>query len=342
MILNRLQQMRSSLDRQKRRRSYRRKIRKILASLDVGQVASQVGEMTVSKYRPGYRNRDWHVAYAAAGGIVSPHYLPEDLFYTEIEPRLNNPDFLNLYSHKVNLGFLLGESDYIGFDFFIRRGVFYDRNGAGTDFATVKDWILAQDEVVFKPFEVSGGGRGVSFLRGSEAVDHAAGLDHGVMLQNSFRQHPDIAAMQPHSVNTMRIMTLRMNGRIHIVSTVLRMGIGRSRIDNATRGGVVCGIRDGAFREIAYDVKMRRYETHPTSGAGFRGRNIPSWPEVESLVIRCHGRVQEADLVSWDVAVREDGIPQIIEANVRSQEIGGPQVCNGPVFEPFLEYLLQG
>ena len=45
-------------------------------------------------------------------------------------------------------------------------------------------------------------------------------------------------------------------------------------------------------------------------------------------------------LCSWDIAIRKDGIPVLIEANMTFGEIDFHQMCNGPILGDLTEDIL--
>lgn len=56
----------------------------------------------ISTYWKQYEkiNHIWHKAYIATNGIEDVRYIPEDIFYKKIEPRLNRYDLYRSYSDK--------------------------------------------------------------------------------------------------------------------------------------------------------------------------------------------------------------------------------------------------
>ena len=71
---------------------------------------------------------------------------------------------------------------------------------------------------------------------------------------------------------------------------------------------------------------------HPTSGVVFEGYEVPSFDKVRELVIKASYMVPHFRLVSWDVAVLENGEPVLIEANLYDGQLDLHQISNGPLF----------
>jgi hypothetical protein len=341
MILSRLNDLRRRRDLYKKRQGYRRKIARLLREIPQPHVAVDPGEMALRRYRPRYADTRWHVAYGTLSGVPSGGYIPEDLFYTEIEPRLNHAGRAAVYRDKIDLGFLLPPDDYVGNQFFRHAGHWHDESGAPVSIQVVEKWLAGRTEAVLKPAADSGGGRGLVIGSAASIMDTVRATRHALVLQEVFAQHPDLARFNASSLNTIRLLSLRVRGEIRVVSAILRLGGAGSRVDNVSRGAIGVGVDQGALRAFGADIEFGVHERHPDSGIVFAGHPVPAWEQVRALAVRSHNRLVGTDVVSWDIAVGSDGRPRVIEANLREQEIGGPQLLNGPVFEPYLETLFE-
>ncbi len=158
-----------------------------------------------------------------------------------------------------------------------------------------------------------------------------------VIVQKALKQHEDIAGINPSSVNTIRIISLISEEGVKIYSAILRIGTSDAKVDNASVGGITCGIDldTGKLKEYAYYVYYvdgGRCDRHPTSNVVFKGRQIPSFEKAKQLVYDAHIMTPQFRLISWDIAIREDGEPVLVEANLRTGGIDFHQLCNGPLF----------
>lgn len=342
MILTRLNRWRAQLDLRKVRLGYRRKIARLLATLPEPHAVVDASAMSVRRYFPEYRHTGWHTVYATLNGRSTPDYLPEDLFYTVVERSLNNLAYTPIYHDKAGLGYLLAPGDYVGNRFFRLRGRYFDSEGRGVDLAEIERWLRTQREAVVKPARETGGGRGLVIGDADCLLRELAGTRHAVVVQPAFRQHPELARLNPDSVNSIRMLTLRHEGSIHVLSTLVRVGRAGSRLDNVTRGAIALAVDRGLLGRVGVDGKLQLHETHPDSGLAFAGLTLPSWPDLVALARRSHQRLLEADLASWDLTVGEDGRACVVEVNVQHQGLNEHQILNGPVFAPFLDDLLAG
>ena len=97
----------------------------------------------------------------------------------------------------------------------------------------------------------------------------------------------------------------------------------------------------GTVKPIAYNANGDKFFTHPQTG-DFGHRMIPNWygvlKAVEKLAWRFSGISQ---LISWDVAIDENGDPVIIEMNISYGELDFHQYCNGPIFGDLTSEILK-
>lgn len=136
------------------------------------------------------------------------------------------------------------------------------------------------------------------------------------MLDQLVIQHSKLNELCPGSVNTIRIVTVKLEDRITIVGAALRMGSGESLVDNYSAGGYVGAIDINTGRIIAagQDNTGKRFEKHPYSNVSIVGFQIPNWEMVLDTV-REMALKYEINLVGWDIAVRETDVV-LIEANI--------------------------
>ena len=70
-------------------------------------------------------NMDWLKAYISISGISDYRYIPEDIYYCEIEPRLNKNAFSKPYSDKNNYHKILNNDILVPILFRAINGVYY-------------------------------------------------------------------------------------------------------------------------------------------------------------------------------------------------------------------------
>src|SRR5690606_5183989 len=126
-------------------------------------------------------------------------------------------------------------------------------------------------------------------------------------------------AIHPQSLNTVRVVTFRWEGRITVLLAFARFGTGGRANDNVGTGGACCGIDlEGNLLDCAVDAVGRWHQTHPSTGFDFIARHrIPGYRRLCERAVELHHQMQHFVLISWDLAVGPDEEPIFIEANYR-------------------------
>lgn len=138
------------------------------------------------------------------------------------------------------------------------------------------------------------------------------------ILQDRVRQHADLAALHPASVNTLRLVTYLEEGETSLFSASLRVGAGGSSTDNWSAGGILlavdpncgCVIGDG-FMKPAFGLRVSE---HPDSGIVFDGYQVPLYDQALQAASAFHRQLPGVHSIGWDIAITQDG-PMILEAN---------------------------
>lgn len=205
--------------------------------------------------------------------------------------------------------------------------------------------ILENDEVICKPSQESGSGRSIQFWKTKDDAEIIRSFlknpDGAFIVQKLIKQHKDLEAVHAGSINSLRICSILLEDGVHILSSNLRMGVDKARIDNVTAGGISVGIcPDGTMKECAYNYFTgEKYPVHP-QGFVFTGAMVPSYDKAVELVKTAHQVIGHFRLVSWDIAIDEVGDAVLIEANMRKGGINLNQFSNGPLFGALTERVI--
>ncbi len=284
--------------------------------------------------------------YAAKNGILDPRYIPNDLYYTKIDQHFND--------RKLGWGF--NDKNYYTKIFngvrqpktVVRKinTLLFDANYHQLTRDEALCLITEETEVICKPTLETGSGRNIRFWNTTqdrneiiEFLSDKSQADY--IIQGLIRQHEALNKIHATSINSIRITSLLLDDGVHLLSSVLRMGMGGSRVDNATAGGVSCGIHpDGTLKERACTYYSgESFASHP-DGVVYKGYPVPSYDKAVELVKSIHPHIAHFRLVSWDIAIGEDGEPILIEANMRKGGINLHQFSNGPLFGDLTERVL--
>ena len=119
------------------------------------------------------------------------------------------------------------------------------------------------------------------------------------------------------------------------------MGIGDAVVDNASSGGITCGIEpDGRLKPVAYAANGTRYDRHPTTGIEFDTVTVPNYGKIFPIAEKLHRDFPHFRLLSWDFAIDKNDQPMLVGVNLRYGELDFHQLNNGPLFGDDTEKIL--
>ena len=140
------------------------------------------------------------------------------------------------------------------------------------------------------------------------------------LVQDVVVQSADYAIFSPSSLNTVLCLTyLSRTGEVEIAAATLRMGNGRSVIDNASSGGIYCGIDLKSHRLIGAGLNKDGtvFEKHPASNVMLPGCKVDRLNQASFAACRlAHEGLGGPMTIGWDVAMT-DAVPCIVEGNTR-------------------------
>ncbi len=276
--------------------------------------------------------------YTTATGIFDARYVPDDLYYTDIDACYNDRKGYAYLDHKCYY------ETYFP-DVLQPKTIAKRING----YWIIKDNIVSQKEVIdycrqyhavfIKQADYSCGGHGVFKMdmttTNSDSFDSVVKkIRTDIIIQEPIIQHESLSRINPNAVNTIRIVTwLDQKGDIAVLSKVLRVGIGDAYVDNASSGGIVVGIDDNnCLKEYAYAVSGERFSVHPTTEVVFKGIALPSLDKAVGMVEKLQMKFPHYRLTSWDISIDEKERPVLIEFNIHHGQLDFHQFCNGPLF----------
>lgn len=264
-------------------------------------------------------------------------YIPDSFYQTFIDEYYSNPQESRSCDDKNLYDLFFYDINRPKTIFRKTKGQYLDENYELISLDDALKRAKSRNEVILKVAKFSMGGHGVMFWDAKSSSEDQLmeflNSSDRIVCQEVLRQHEVLNRVNPTSVNTLRIVSFMFNGRVNILSSVLRMGRNGSRVDNASSGGIVCGIKpNGQLKNVAYDTVANVYLKHP-QGTEFESIVIPNYADCINLVTTLAKRFSSVSrLISWDLAIGEDGKPLLIESNVTFGELDFHQLCNGPIF----------
>lgn len=292
----------------------------------------------------------WHKFLYSRTGHYSPYYIPVGIYRSEMIGRMNNFPFKDAYADKNVAEELFPEA--IQPKTFVKN-INHHFYADGKAISKAEAITLCQniDDAILKPSLLTRG-EGVQRIQIHEGVTNCKGkrieqlfdeYERDFILQETVRQHERMAALNPASVNTIRLLTYRRNMEVTLLYAVIRIGRANQVIDNESAGGISTLIHpDGTLGRYAFGAPGYDMVEKTDSGITLDGYAIPSFHEVVETAKKLHYRLPHFNIAAWDFAVGEQGEPVFIEWNADpdlSQSAFGPAFGENP--EAFLKEIYQ-
>lgn len=220
---------------------------------------------------------------------------------------LNNKEYFHIFQNKHE--FLNMFKDYIKRDFILLSECSYE------DYL---EFIKKHPIFMAKPDDGLCG-------KGIESID-TNGKDPKVLydsfinnkqllLEEKINQCPEISSIYPLAINTIRVVTMNVNGKVSVPFVAIRIGDGGRVVDNFNNGGMFTVVdEDGVIRKPAINKENEVFYNHPYTGTPIVGFKIPRYDEIIAQCKVMATRVPEVGYVGWDMTVSDKGI-DVVEGN---------------------------
>ncbi len=223
---------------------------------------------------------------------------------------MNDQSYNHIFANKAEFNRVF--KDYIGREF-------VDMETATDD--DIRKFYEGRDKYFLKMLDLScGDGAELKhkedFKDADDFVKYVREKGFGT-LEDVIENHPDVARLYPHSVNTMRMITLLGPDKVpHVLIAVFKMGINGRIVDNFGLHSPV-DLETGAILYPCHSGDITagiHYTEHPNTHVPLIGYRIPFVPEACEMVKRASLVIPQVRYVGWDVAITPNG-PVIIEGN---------------------------
>jgi len=289
----------------------------------------------------------WHQYLYSRTGVYSVKYIPGSTYFAHIIWRLNNYRFGPAYADKGFYDTLFQDANRPATFIKNINGFYYD----GKQPITKEEAISICSNLngaVIKPTLYGHWGQGVELFHTENGFipemdisvpDLFNKYNMNFIVQDKLAQHPDLAKLNPTSVNTIRVLSYRNGDKAIILYAVIRIGRKGKSIDNETAGGIKADIdlATGRIKGPAFGSNKEKNMERTDSGVVLDQYLLPSFPQVLEFVKDLHAKLPYFKLVGWDVSVDANGNPVMIEWN-KSAELS--QVAHGPAFGEYTEEIL--
>lgn len=137
------------------------------------------------------------------------------------------------------------------------------------------------------------------------------------IIQAGINQNSSIAGIYEDSVNTFRIATENINGKVRVICSALRIGRQGNEVDNCSQGGITLGIdsNTGSCMGYAGSEDGEVFYKHPDTNFIFQNYKIDKWDSIKNFTIECASKLPQFTYLGWDIALEEEN-PIAIETNL--------------------------
>jgi hypothetical protein len=339
------------LHRMRFRKYYENKIN------DITQAIGDVKSYDTSKHVDLWQqltkpiNPQWYNVYSTVSNIEDVEYVPEDLYYTIIEPCLNRYE-LGITTKDKNLC----DKYFSNLNFpetLLRNmdGQYYSKDYQWMSKQKAEDEIKQQrinhDKIIAKPSLQSGGGREIHLFETSKDKINVSILEQlfvkDFIVQEYIYQAPYFNQFNPSSLNCIRINTYRslQNNSIYTDEILLKVGAEGAIIDNTHSGGVYLMVSpDGTLGDFAVDGMGIKYYSPPGTDKPYK--EFPKVPFLEEVISAAKEIARQHyyhRCLGVDICVDQNEEVRVIEINNNSIGIGG-QMLNGSLFKGYTSEII--
>lgn len=286
----------------------------------------------------------WHQNYAAHANRFDCRFLPELLYIPEFERFQNQNEAANQLLSDKNFLPVVAKTAGVKMPHTIiscTNGILRDEDNHIITEAIANEILKSQNMTFAKPSTSSCSGQCCRLLSKTDNYGisdnmlninnvSGGGYTHNYVIQSVVTTHPVLAALHPESVNTFRIITYLWKGVVENMPVILRIGRGKSNVDNAHAGGMFIAVyADGTLGDHAVTEFNQQYTSHPDTNIVFKNYKIAFCDKMVNAAKRMHEMVPQLGVVNWDFTIDENSEPILIEANISGGSVWLPQMAHG-------------
>ncbi len=297
---------------------------------------------------------------SGVSGVQMPDYLPDNVYFTTIDPLLNDKQMAWGYSEKGSYARLYGIDNEPVSIMRNMNGLFCDFKcqliQEPEDYLTQK--LKTYRKILVKPSIDSWGGHNVLVFQKNEkdkwcCINDEVDLSlknlqkyysKNYTIQEYVEQHPFYKKFNPSSFNTFRIYVYRspVDEKPHVLQTFLRVGGKGSVVDNLKSGGVAIYVNpDGTFRH-GFTRRLEKIDflpNEPSVKLTEVGKAL-GLESMHDLVMKLALKMPYTRLVAFDINIDVTGSLRLIELN--ASNIGMmPQFFGVSFFGPFTQEVIE-
>lgn len=339
---------------------FRIKIKRIYSHLRIKKKIFDKGKLREHKKKwsslKNNVNPLWYKVFNFLCNSKDINFVPEDIYYTIIEPCLNNKQLAKAYSDKNFYNKMYGYELFP--DIILRNidGFYYDKYYNRILKDQVNNSLLKgkNDKLIIKPAIDTGGGKSVELFNklngkyingfGEELTNNwlEKNYERNFLIQEYINQHGFFKQFNKDSVNTVRIFTYRSikDDQVIILQAVLRVGKKGSHVDNQASGGVSCGINNEGILNTFFIDKFGNKLSSINGVSVGDSTKVPMFAEMIDQAKDVAKANLYSRLLGFDFYIDINAKVKLIEINNINNEINFYQMNNGPLFKNYTNEII--
>lgn len=301
-------------------------------------------------------NTKWYKVYSSISGIQDINYVPEDIYYAIIEPKLNNRELARAYADKNSY-----EKYYNlkTFPLALARnihGIYFDTNYNMIEESNILNEIKKENKIIIKPTIDSMSGKNVElFIRNNKndyynQKNELLSLEYlkkkyksDFIIQKYIDQHDFYKQFNALSLNSVRVYTYRSvkTNKIVVLKTVLKIGKKGLVVDNQNAGGICCEINDKGFLyKYGVDKYCRKVNSFDDNKKFEEVERIYKIDEIKEVAAQIANENYHFRLLGLDICVNSDNEVIIIELNNHYLGLNAQQISGESFFKEFTDEII--
>ena len=301
-------------------------------------------------------NNKWLEVYTKVNNLVDYKYISERAYYVEVEPKLNNALFTLAYADKNSYSRNLDAKLLPKTLLRKIEGVFYDENYNLVPNVKnhLETMLKNRTKFICKKSTDSGGGREIKVYNlidnlWVEKNSQKFKLDNlnkqlgdNFILQEYVEQALFFSQFNQTSLNTTRFFTYRsvVDNDVKVLHAMFRMGQPGSLIDNASQGGVCCGVDIESGKLNNFAITVSGHKTFVHNNVTLENKIMPKFNEMKAVVKDIGSKFPYHRILGHDICLDKNGEVKFIEVNNRNLGINEHQMVSGPLFGKYTDEII--
>ena len=201
-----------------------------------------------------------HEYFYSRTGFFTKEYVPNNVYHCELVPKANVHRLQGTLGDKNMCDYLFPGENIVHSILKNMNGYYYYEGRPVSEEEAIS-LCSNMEKVIIKPARESEG-HGVQFFSVKDGITNLSDKSikqlfkdykKDFLIQDWVRQHKRMAALNPTSVNTMRILSYRSGMEVLIIYSVVRIGRNGSVVDNQCAGGISTTIdKEGRLGKTAF------------------------------------------------------------------------------------------